>query len=226
MPFCNILGMGAGVIGGAIASLMFNGYLIARDPIHGLIAGAIVAGTASHYILNPTYALIAGGIGGLLQGFIQNIIERSGINNKNIISTVSWSLFGFQGILGGCFAAAWKQVAFNNWQSTFANGLVLKNFGASYEVYAALLSAGIGMGFGLIAGIIIYLTTFQYSNEFFEDGYYWRSSDCIRTLRPGERRPLAPQPPVATEDLAESDKGHIYCEEKDEDSVNNRHAYL
>jgi hypothetical protein len=124
--------MGAGLIGGAIASMISNGYLIARDPIHGLIAGAIVAGTSSHYILNPTYALIAGGIGGLLQGFIQNLIERAGINKRKIVSTVSWSLFGFQGILGGCFAAAWKQVAMNNWQSSFSTGLVLKNYAPSY----------------------------------------------------------------------------------------------
>lgn len=64
--------MGAGLIGSVIASLFFNGYLIARDATHGIIAGAIAVGSASLYIVVPAYALITGFIAGVLQGIIQN----------------------------------------------------------------------------------------------------------------------------------------------------------
>ena len=79
MPLCIILGMGAGVVGAILVSIMYNGYLIARDATHGVVAGAIVAGASSLYLLNPSYALIAGGVGGLIQALIQNIFERKGI---------------------------------------------------------------------------------------------------------------------------------------------------
>lgn len=64
--------MGAGVIGSALCSLLINGQLVIRDATHGVVAGAIVAGASSLYLINPSYALIAGGIGGLIQAFIQN----------------------------------------------------------------------------------------------------------------------------------------------------------
>lgn len=71
MPTCILLGMGAGVIGSIVFSLIYNGELIIRDAIHGVIAGA-----SSLYVSNPSYALIAGGVGGLTQSIIQNIFER------------------------------------------------------------------------------------------------------------------------------------------------------
>lgn len=131
MPTCILLGMGAGVIASIVFSLIYNGELIIRDAIHGVIAGAIVAGASSLYVANPSYALIAGGVGGLTQSVIQNIFERWGINRRSKLSTVSWALFGFQGILGGAFASGWKQVATNYWSAKFA-GSVLTNFGQQY----------------------------------------------------------------------------------------------
>jgi hypothetical protein len=182
MPTCILLGMGAGVIASIIFSLIFNGELIIRDAIHGVIAGAIVAGASSLYVANPSYALIAGGVGGLAQSIIQNIFERWGINKRSKLSTVSWALFGFQGILGGAFAAGWKQVATNYWSSNFT-GPVLTNFGQQFEFYAALVSAGFGLAFGLLAGLIIYCTNGQLGGQYYEDYYYWKSWDFIRTVK-------------------------------------------
>lgn len=41
--------------------------------MHGPIAGAIVVGASSLYIVNPLYAMIAGVAGGVFQTAIQNI---------------------------------------------------------------------------------------------------------------------------------------------------------
>ena len=104
--------MGAGTIGAMSMSGLVNGVLIARDVIHGPIAGAIAVGASSLFIANPTYALVAGGAGGIIQALLQNIVERKFINEKIILSTVSWSLFGIQGIIGAAFAAGWKAILF------------------------------------------------------------------------------------------------------------------
>ena len=72
LPLCLVLAMGAGGIGSVVFSLLFNGQLIVRDATHGVVAGAIASGAASLYLINPSYALIAGGIGGFSQSFIQN----------------------------------------------------------------------------------------------------------------------------------------------------------
>lgn len=104
--------MGAGAIGAIMISTLINGYLIARDAIHGPIAGAIACGASSLYITNPVYAFIAGITGGICQSFIQNIIEKNAAKKKWVLSTVSWSLFGFQGLIGAAFAAGWKAIIF------------------------------------------------------------------------------------------------------------------
>jgi hypothetical protein len=163
-PLVVLLAMGAGMIGSLCSSLIINGYLVARDGTHGVIAGAIAVGASSIYIVNPTYALITGFIGGAIQGIIQNSLERYGISRGYILSTVSWSLFAIQGFIGGCFSAGWKRLANDKYSSTFSStGSVLKNYGEQYQFYAMLVSAGMGLGFGLIAGVIIYFTNFQYS---------------------------------------------------------------
>ncbi len=166
MPTCILLGMGAGVIGSIVFSLIYNGELIIRDAIHGVIAGAIVAGASSLYVSNPSYALIAGGVGGLTQSIIQNIFERWGIDKSFKLSTVSWALFGIQGILGGAFASGWKEVATKYWSNNFA-GNVLTNFGRQYEFYAALVSAGFGLAFGLLSGLIILCSNSQLSGQYY-----------------------------------------------------------
>jgi hypothetical protein len=88
--------------------------LIIRDALHGPIAGAIVVGASSLYISNPVYAFVAGAAGGIIQSLIQNLIEKRGATRKWIVSTVSWSLFGMQGIIGAGFAAGWKAIFYTN----------------------------------------------------------------------------------------------------------------
>jgi len=65
--------LGSGAVGSLATSTIINGNLILRDIIHGPIAGAIVVGASSLYIVSPLYALIAGFAGGVFQAAIQNI---------------------------------------------------------------------------------------------------------------------------------------------------------
>lgn len=111
-PLCVIAAMGAGAVSSIIVSLLINGSIIVRDATHGPIAGAIAVGASSLYITNPVYAFVAGAVGGLIQALIQNFIEQRAAKSKLIISTVSWSLFGIQGLIGAAFASAWKAIIF------------------------------------------------------------------------------------------------------------------
>jgi hypothetical protein len=72
-PVSIITGMGASLVGSFIVSSLFNGNVILRDIIHAPIAGGIVVGSASFFINNPVYALVAGFTGGAVQSFIQNL---------------------------------------------------------------------------------------------------------------------------------------------------------
>jgi len=73
-PLCIILAMGAGTLGSIFISTLINGQIIARDAIHGPIAGAIAVGASSMYITTPVWALVAGCGGGIVQALIQNTI--------------------------------------------------------------------------------------------------------------------------------------------------------
>lgn len=171
--------MGAGAISSLMASSLINGYIITRDVTHGTIAGAISVGASSLFVTTPVYAFVAGAAGAIVQVLIQNLIEKRAARTKLIISTVSWSLFGLQGLIGAGFAAGWKAIYFSN-----QNGLTIEpktlDFTSQFEFYGGLISAGIGGAFGIVAGVIIILVNPLKSKEYFEDAYYWFSNDGIR----------------------------------------------
>jgi hypothetical protein len=66
--------MGASTLGAIFVSTLINGQIIARDVIHGPIAGAIAVGASSLYITTPVWAIVAGCGSGIIQAFIQNTI--------------------------------------------------------------------------------------------------------------------------------------------------------
>lgn len=105
-----LLGMSSSVVGALCISSLINGNIIVRDILHAPIAGGIVVGSASFFIVNPVYSLVAGFSGGAAQTLIQNLIEKNWARDKPVISTISWSLFGIQGILGGIFATGYKRI--------------------------------------------------------------------------------------------------------------------
>jgi ammonia channel protein AmtB len=171
--------MGAGAISALMVSCLINGYIITRDLTHGTIAGAISVGASSLYITTPVYAFIAGAAGGIIQVLIQNLIEKRASNTKLILSTVSWSLYGLQGLIGAGFAAGWKAIYFTNTHGLNIEPKTL-DFTSQFELYGGLISAGIGAAFGVVTGIIIIFVNGQKSKEYFEDYHFWFANDGVR----------------------------------------------
>jgi hypothetical protein len=178
-PVSIIIGMGASLIGSFIVSSLFNGNLLLRDIIHSPIAGGIVVGSASFFINNPVYALVAGFSGGAVQSTIQNIFEKRSLIKGSVVSTISWSLFGIQGIIGGVFATGYKRIIDIGPNSDFVYSNPSVNFNPGYELLIAVISAGIGLGFGLLAGAIIYCISSHKSEDHFSDKPYWISDDGL-----------------------------------------------
>lgn len=113
-PVSILVAMGAGAIGSISVSALVNGNIIARDALHGPIAGAIAVGASSLFITSPVYAFVAGAAGGISQALIQNLIERTAARRGYIVSTVSWSLFGLQGLIGAGFASGWQAILYSS----------------------------------------------------------------------------------------------------------------
>lgn len=178
MPTSLVVGMGASVLGAICLSSLINGFVIVRDVVHAPIAGGIVVGSASTFIANPVYALVAGFTAGLVQAFIQNVIERNWLKTKSVVSTISWSLFGVSGLVGAAFAAGYQNILLT-WSNgvTYRAGTLDSNPG--YQMLIAVISAGIGLGFGVISAIFVNLFSSQKSNEQFTDRTYWISDDGL-----------------------------------------------
>lgn len=113
-PASLILGMGASIAGAFCTSIFINTDLIIRDIVNAPVAGGIVLGAASFFISNPVYSIVAGLTAGIVQTLIQNCIEKPHLQTKSVISTISWSLFGIQGLLGGAFASGYQQIILSN----------------------------------------------------------------------------------------------------------------
>jgi len=95
-----------------------------------------------------------------------------------VVSTISWSLFGIQGLLGGVFATGYANIINSN-----SNGITFStqstNYNPGYELLIAVISAGIGLGFGALAGALIYFVSGQTHESHFDDGEYWINNDGI-----------------------------------------------
>lgn len=178
MPTSLIVGMGASVLGAICLSSFINGFVIVRDVVHSPIAGGIVVGSASTFITNPVYVLVAGFTAGVVQTIIQNVIEKKWMSTKPVVSTISWSLFGCSGLVGAAFAAGYQKIILTHSNGfTYRSGTVDSNPG--YQMLIAVISAGIGLGFGLISAIFVNCFSSQKSNEQFTDRTYWISDDGL-----------------------------------------------
>ena len=88
-------------------------------------------------------------------------------------------------------AASWKNELMRNHPNLLSSN-VTYNFPEQNEFYVMLVSVGMGLGFGLIAGLLTYITNPLLRSEYFEDGYYWRMQDGIRTVYTGPVKSHAP----------------------------------
>ena len=177
-PLELILAMGAALIGAIGTSLVINGALVPRDIITAPVAGAIIAGSSTFFITQNAYSIVVGFVGGVIQVLIQNYVEKPNARDGPILSTFSWSLFGIQGFLGGIFATGYRDILNHNTNGTVFSAASL-DYNPGYELLIAIISVGMGLGFGAIAGALISIVSGQTSEGHFEDGEYWLNSDCI-----------------------------------------------
>jgi hypothetical protein len=84
------------------------------------------------------------------------------------------------GVLGGAFGSGYRNIInYNsNGFSYLPNSI---NYNPGYQMAIALISAAIGIGFGLIAGLLILIVNRQQTNEHFTDVTYWVNDDGITT---------------------------------------------
>ena len=142
------------------------------------MAGAIIAGSSTFFITQNAYSIVVGFVGGVIQVLIQNYVEKPNARDGPILSTFSWSLFGIQGFLGGIFATGYRDILNHNTNGTVFSAASL-DYNPGYELLIAIISVGMGLGFGAIAGALISIVSGQTSEGHFEDGEYWLNSDCI-----------------------------------------------
>lgn len=163
----------------AISAIFNNGVLI-RDVIYGSIAGGICSSTASYFIVNPVYGIIIGTTAGLVQVIVMNLVEKKFARSKSIFNTFSFTLFGIQGFLGACFAAA-----FNAAVRSRKYGFIY-TFPADWnQVFAwimSLISAPMGICFGALVGAMCMAASTHDRIDHFNDFTYWREDDGIRTV--------------------------------------------
>ncbi len=174
---CIIFSISAGVFGIVTITCLINGRINARDLIYGAVAGGIAGGAPSFFTTNITYALVVGYTAGLFQALFQSVIERNFLKTNGPIATISVPLFVFQGLLGGAFAAGWKDIINHN-----PNGQAYTPTAGERPVdlfLFSLISLGIGLAFGILAGIFVLLVNGHESSNHFKDITYWFYKDGI-----------------------------------------------
>jgi len=74
-----------------------------------------------------------------------------------------------QGLIGAGFASGWKAISYNQYQSSnlVPASIVLFDFNPQFELYAGLISAGIGAAFGIGAGLLTFIVNGQSSSQYF-----------------------------------------------------------
>jgi hypothetical protein len=89
--------------------MIFYGRPVVRHLVYGPVAGAVIGGASSYYTSNPVYAILVGVVGGILQTIFMSI-QQYLVNSKGYrpLTTVSFTLFAIQGLVGSAFAVGWK----------------------------------------------------------------------------------------------------------------------
>ena len=107
---CLIFSSSSGLLGSISISLVTGRKPNVRNFIHGPVAGIIIGGASSYFTANLAYCIGVGLVGGTLQGAIQHIIEYRIVRRHRIFTTISFTLFGLQGLLGCITAAIGKAI--------------------------------------------------------------------------------------------------------------------
>lgn len=106
---CVVFSVSGSTLACMALGLIFYGRPIVRHLVYGPVAGAVIGGASSYYTSNPVYAIVVGVAGGMLQAIFMSI-QQYLVNTKGNrpITSVSFTLFGIQGLVGSAFAVGWK----------------------------------------------------------------------------------------------------------------------
>ncbi len=167
---CVILSSSSGFIGGLSISLILGRKPSVRNFIHGPVAGAIIGGASSYFTTNLAWCLGIGLFGGCLQTGVQHIFERRITFHHRPFTTISFSLFGVQGFLAGCFSAIGKEIVEK--ESLNLNYTRL-GYNSGNLFLFGLVSSAMGFSFGLLIGSICYFTHSNLKREYFNDKSNW-----------------------------------------------------
>lgn len=86
-----------------------------------------------------------------------------------------------QGLLGCIFASAWQAVAIG-YSNEFVYNFDLTNEPSIFGFTDGLISAAMGIGFGVIAGLLVMLAGGHIRENHFTDATYWIADDGIRFM--------------------------------------------
>lgn len=176
-PICILYGLAGSTMLAIAFSYFLNKKLMIRDITHGSIAGAIAVASAGYFITNPVWAMLVGSVAGIIQAFINYFEKKHSLNNK-IVTTVSFGFFGIQGLVGAAWSAIWRAVIIRR-----TDNLVFNLDGLKYpalEFASGCIAMGIGIGFGLIAGLFVLVMAKHERADHFDDYVYWEKDDGLR----------------------------------------------
>lgn len=89
--------MSAAVLGALGVSSIVNRRINPRDLIYSAVAGGIAGGAPSFFTSNIVYALVVGCTAGMFQAFFQSVVEKRFVRTNGPLTTISLTLFLFQG---------------------------------------------------------------------------------------------------------------------------------
>ena len=218
VPILIFFGMAASTLVSIGISSIINHSILVRDAVQGPLAGAIAVASAAYFITNPVYALVIGCVAGAIQTVWQNYVEKKRSKRDTIVNTFSFCLFGIQGLIGSVFASGFRHALYSQ-----TNGQTFTNLDSiPYPVFnfvTAIISAGIGIFFGIVIGLLMYCAGKHEHEEHFHDFTYWVNDDGIRYE-------LDYYIDDEEESVVESeDLGNFYIKETAKD-IKMKHAYL
>jgi hypothetical protein len=176
-PYAILYGIASSAIVNIGFSFFLNFKVMPRDVVYGSVAGAIAVSSASYYVTNPVFAMIVGSVAGIIQA-IGNYFEKKYCRNGKIVNTISFVLFGIQGIVGSAWTAIWNAMVRTRNDGLPYNADFMVS--SAKEFASAWISTGLGIGFGLATGAIVMLMARHERADHFDDYTYWEKDDGIR----------------------------------------------
>lgn len=113
-----------------------------------------------------------------------------------------------QGLIGGALGSGYKAII-DGYPNGFSYSTNSTNFYPGYQMLIAVISAGIGLGFGIIAGLIIYPFSGHRSKDHFSDRTYWISDNGISYPRKDEDKKAAQPSPSPLPDKPQPKKDTV-----------------